>query len=308
MENWLREARQKMDDIIKPSSDSSFSPEDRVTRAMEMQEDIMKRSDYLDRYEQEREEIFPKEEEKVTADAKVFLNRLVQARKTINDLAEEVKQECTKFSQDIKYWAEFQTGVKTFEPWMKKAEEKKLKGLGKPETLEEACQILGAAKGFQEECENKLRILDEAAKSALLMTIHAEADLRVEAFKTRWNNVHQTAMAWVARMTTLVQCWNKLEGNVDELNSWVEDTTKSAPEDCGTIPIEKLEGQLNQLKVIFMEKQKLVDDLEAYGVEEKAKNDAIAASQVVAVNPLDEPLEEEGLESVVSPSPADETT
>ena len=64
----------------------------------------------------------------------------------------------------------------------------------------------------------------------------------------RWALVHETAKEWVCRMTTLVECWNKLEGNVGELSSWV--TAKDALEDGGTnIPIEKLEGQLNQLKV-----------------------------------------------------------
>ena len=36
----------------------------------------------------------------------------------------------------------------------------------------------------------------------------------------RWTVVHGTILEWVARMTTLVECWNKLEGNVDELSSW----------------------------------------------------------------------------------------
>lgn len=66
-------------------------------------------------------------------------------------------------------------------------------------------------------------------------------------------------------MTTLVECWNKLEGNVGELSSWVESKDPGAPEDGGSIPIEKLEGQLNQLKIMFAEKQKLVNDLEALG-------------------------------------------
>ena len=30
-----------------------------------------------------------------------------------------------------------------------------------------------------------------------------------------------TVVEWVARMTTLVECWNKLDGNVGELSSWV---------------------------------------------------------------------------------------
>ena len=69
-------------------------------------------------------------------------------------------------------------------------------------------------------------------------------------------------------MTTLVECWNKLEGNVDELSSWVNQPEASAKDVTGVdadISIEKLEGQLNQLKVMFTEKQKLVQDLEAYG-------------------------------------------
>lgn len=69
-------------------------------------------------------------------------------------------------------------------------------------------------------------------------------------------------------MTTLVECWNKLEGNVDELSSWVNVPDATAKDVTGVdadISIEKLEGQLIQLKVMFAEKQKLVSDLEAYG-------------------------------------------
>ncbi len=33
--------------------------------------------------------------------------------------------------------------------------------------------------------------------------------------------MHDTSLDWVSRMSILVECWNKLEGNVDRLNSWV---------------------------------------------------------------------------------------
>ena len=104
-----------------------------------------------------------------------------------------------------------------------------------------------------------------------------------------------------------MECWNKLDGNVGELSSWVAtkvfigiiiaivtviiiidivfdiiiDIDKvigifcdivitqdsSAPEGGSEISIEKLETQLNTLKTMFAEKQKLVSDLEAYGPE-----------------------------------------
>ena len=45
----------------------------------------------------------------------------------------------------------------------------------------------------------------------------------------------------------------------------------SLPEGGGEISIEKLETQLNTLKTMFAEKQKLVSDLEAYGPAGKGR-------------------------------------
>ena len=104
--------------------------------------------------------------------------------------------------------------------------------------------------------------------------------------KGRWGQVYETAKEWVDKMTTLVECWNKLEGNVDELSSWVssEGSAKDVTGSDADISIEKLEGQLNQLKVMFAEKQKLVSDLEAYlpAADETKPADAPAAEAPAA--------------------------
>merc|ERR1712241_1532114 len=183
-----------------------------------------------------------------------------------NSMEEEVKKECSKFSEDVKFWAEFQTGIKEFEPWIKKAEIRKNMGLQKPCTLVDACTTLGDCKNFQDECESKMKVLEEAAESAKKMSCHNEADDKVTVLKGQWAKVYETAKEGVDKMTTLVECWNKLEGNVDELSSWVstEGSAKDVTGSDADISIEKLEGQLNQLKIMFAEKQKLVSDLEAY--------------------------------------------
>merc|ERR1712098_116740 len=227
MENWLIEGRKRLDMIKSPPEE--MSPEDRVTKSMELQEDLNKKSEFTKKLEV------------------------------------EASTECAKFSEDVKHWAEFQTGVKVFEPWMKKAEARKLEGLKKPVSLVEACEILGDSKNLQDEAEAKLRVLEEAAASSQKMTSHQEADVKVAAFKERWTVVHECFKEWVARMTTLVECWNKLDGNVGELSSWVATKDSAAPEGGSEISIEKLETQLNTLKTMFAEKQKLVSDLEAYG-------------------------------------------
>jgi DNA repair ATPase RecN len=263
LEDWLGEGRKRLDGIRNPTE--LLSPEDRVTKTMEVQEDINKKSEFCGKQETEKAEIFPKQGEKVSSDAKKFIERLKKVRDELNKLDAEIKAECAKFSEDVKYFAEFQTGIKAFDPWMKKAEQRIVDGLKQPKSLVEACEVLGDSKNFQEECEAKLKILEEAAASAQKMTTHDDSDEKVQGYKERWVKAHEISKEWVARMTTLVECWNKLDGNVGELSSWVNTKDSAAPEGKSEISIEKLETQLNTLKTMFAEKQKLVADLEAYG-------------------------------------------
>jgi len=144
LELWLEEGKKRLDMIKNPVDGSS--PEDRVTKSMEVQEDISKKSDFCAKQEAEKTEIFPKQGEKVSTDAKKFMERLKSVRGELNKLDDEVKAECAKFSEDVKYWAEFQTGIKAFSPWLKKAEDRKVVGMKKPTSLVEACEILGDAK------------------------------------------------------------------------------------------------------------------------------------------------------------------
>ena len=279
MENWLGEGRKRLDMIKTPPEE--MSPEDRVTKSMELQEDLSKKSEFTKKLETEKEDIFPKQGEKVSSDAKKFIERLKKVRTTLNALDDEVSGECAKFSEDVKFWAEFQTGLKVFEPWMKNAEIRRNRGLVKPASLVEACEVLGDSKNLQDEAEAKLRVLEEAAAAAQKMTSHTEADVRVAGFKKRWLVVHECFKEWVARMTTLVECWNKLDGNVGELSSWVSTKDSAAPEGSSEISIEQLETQLNTLKTMFAEKQKLVSDLDAYGPAGSVVPAAAAATPAV---------------------------
>merc|ERR1719282_59953 len=168
LEDWLGEGRKRLDGIKNPTE--LLSPEDRGTKTMEVQEDINKKSEFCGKQETEKGEIFPKGGEKVSSDAKKFIKRLETVRSELNKLDAEIKSECAKFSEDVKYFAEFQTGIKAFEPWMKKAEQRIIDGLNQPKSLVESCEILAASK----------------------MTTHDDADKQVAAFKERWVSVHET--------------------------------------------------------------------------------------------------------------------
>merc|ERR1719270_2382150 len=279
LEDWLGEGRKRLDGIRNPTE--LLSPEDRVTKTMEVQEDINKKSEFCGKQETEKAEIFPKQGEKVSSDAKKFIERLKKVRDELNKL---------------------DAGIKAFDPWMKKAEQRIIDGLKQPKSLVEACEILGDSKNFQEECEAKLKILEEAAASAQKMATHEDSDEKVQGYKERWVKAHEISKEWVARMTTLVDCWNKLDGNVGELSSWVNTKDSAAPEGKSEISIEKLETQLNTLKTMFAEKQKLVADLEAYGAGGGAPSEAAAApAEAAAPAPEAEPAPAEAA------PPAEET-
>merc|ERR1719499_2102028 len=133
LEDWLGEGRKRLDGIKNPVE--MLSPEDRVTKTMEVQEDITKKSEFCAKQEAEKLEIFPKPGEKMSSDAKKFADRLNTVRSELNNLDAEIKSECAKFSEDVKYFAQFQTGIKAFEPWMKKAEQRIIDGLNQPKSL-----------------------------------------------------------------------------------------------------------------------------------------------------------------------------
>ena len=65
------------------------------------------------------------------------------------------------------------------------------------------------------------------------------------------------------------------------------------------IPLEKLEGQLNQLKVIFAEKQELVSALEEYGSAARGGGPADGTAEAAA------PLPAEPATTAADDAPAD---
>ena len=82
---------------------------------------------------------------------------------------------------------------------------------------------------------------------------------------------------WVHAVNELVECWSQLEGKIDELTKWVDSSKSSDPGAQAGLSIDKLEEQLNLLKVNFKDKQSLVDVMSGAC---KGKNASRRKSQV----------------------------
>merc|ERR1712012_101904 len=186
-------------------------------------------------------------------------DRVARTTKYVQDLQAKTKVECDKYSNDVKYWAEYRTGIKEFAPWLASAEKSAAEGLSKPSDLNEVKALNDKVNNFDKTCLNYLKVLDAANAAAQKMTTHKEADDEVAGLRERYSKVKSVSDVWVKKCEVLVKEWVLLDNTVTELNSWVA-KDKSA-EGENQFSLEKMESTLGELKNIFKQKEKLVEGL-----------------------------------------------
>merc|ERR1712212_832294 len=254
--DWMMLATKELEDI-KNSSDK-MAPEDRVARTMDLQEDIAAKFEIIKANTAAELELLP-QGEKVPEDAQAHKDELNRITKYVSDLQEKVKTECDNFSEDVKFWAEYKTGIKEFAPWLSQAEVASTDGLSKPSDLAEANALSAKVHSFEKACLDHLKVLETANAAAQKMTTHKEADAEVAAMRERYAKVKAVADEWVKKVDTLVKEWALLDNTVTELNAWVAKDKTSDGEN--QFSLEKMESTLGELKNIFKEKEKLVENL-----------------------------------------------
>jgi len=256
IDGWMQSATAELNDI--KTASGSMLPEDRVARTMDLQEDIAAKIEILKSNAVTEAELLP-QGDKVPADAQAFKDELARITKYVTDLQANTKIECDKYSNDVKFWAEYRTGIKEFTPWLVAAEKTAAEGLSKPSDLAEVKALNEKVQGFDKNCVNYMKVLTAADGAAQKMTTHTEADNEVAALKTRYEAVKKVANGWVAKVDTLVKEWVLLDNTVTELNSWVAKDKSSEGEN--QFSLEKMESTLGELKNIFKQKEKLVEGL-----------------------------------------------
>jgi len=256
IDSWMTGATQELNDI-KNSSDK-LTPEDRVSRTMDLQEDIAVKYEIIEKNVKSELELLP-QGDKVPQDAQDHKDELNRIKQYVIDLKDKTAKECNSYSEDVKYWAEYRTGIKEFIPWMEQAELASKEGLSKPTNLDEAEALFAKTSGFDNNCLSHLKLLNAAAAASQKMTTHKEADDEVAALKERYAKVKAVSDEWMKKVDTLVKEWKLLDNTVTDLNAWVA-KDKSA-EGENQFSLEKMESTLGELKNIFKQKEKLVENL-----------------------------------------------
>ena len=157
LDTWMLEAEKELKDIKEQSG--SMTPEDRVARTMDLQEDIASKLEILKENAKIEAALLPQASDgtykkaflshrnmkknicfidvQVPADAQCHKDELKRITDFVTTLQKNTMKECDNYSNDVKLWAEYMTGVKEFTPWLVKAEQETKAGLSKPTDLEE---------------------------------------------------------------------------------------------------------------------------------------------------------------------------
>merc|ERR1712200_197491 len=256
VDSWKDKATAELEEIKNQSG--NMVPEDRVARTMDLQEDIASKMEILKQNAATELELLP-QGDKVPQDAQDFKDELNRITKYVLDLQTRTKAECDKYSEDVKFWAEYRTGIKEFTPWLESAEKAASEGLSKPSDLKEVEALDAKVNAFNRTAVSYLKVLNAANDAAQKMTTHSDADGEVKALNDRYAKVKNIADDWVSKLDTLLKEWVLLDNTVTELNSWVAKDKSSDGEN--QFSLEKMESTLGELKNIFKEKEKLVDNL-----------------------------------------------
>merc|ERR1711899_458986 len=153
---WKDASTAELKDIREASG--GMLPEDRVARTMDLQEDTAAKLEILKANAARELDLLP-QGDKVPADAQAFKDELKRITDYVVKLQSDTKIECDKYSNDVKYWAEYRTGIKEFSPWLAGAEKSAAEGLSKPSSL------------------------DDVKALAEKVTTHTEADAEVAGLK-----------------------------------------------------------------------------------------------------------------------------
>merc|ERR1712062_385123 len=150
IDSWKDAATAELKDIKEASG--AMLPEDRVARTMDLQEDIAAKLEIIKGCAATEQALLP-QGDKVPADAQAFKDELARITKYVTELQANTKIECDKYSNDVKFWAEYRTGIKEFSPWLAGAEKAATEGLSKPSSLDDVKALNEKVANFDKTCK-----------------------------------------------------------------------------------------------------------------------------------------------------------
>ena len=103
-------------------------------------------------------------------------------------------------------------------------------------------------------------IIDDGYEKAKKMSSHDEPDQTYASSIEKWAVIDATSKEWISKLESMVAVWQKQAETAQKVTAAIAAT----PNDSSTsdMKLEDLEQHLNSLRQMFIDKQKMMDDLE----------------------------------------------
>ena len=117
-------------------------------------------------------------------------------------------------------------------------------------------------------------VLEEANNAAKQMTLHEDADAKYAAFVKRWEVIDKTSKEWIDKLEKMTEVWKKQAETARKVSTAIAATPEAG---APAMKLEDLEKHLDALKQMFIEKQKMMDNLDKEAVAPAPAEPAPAA-------------------------------
>jgi hypothetical protein len=254
LESWNAGGRKRMDELLNPPA--PLSAEDRVLATMELGEDIRAQ---LEIHEGQQNlwdsDMAPSQSGEDSAESQELVSRMGSVYSILSGLNDEADTESAKFGEDVKHLADVTNSNKKFDPWIKKSEEDVKAGMKKASSLGEATTLVEELKKWEANAEKMKKTIDNGNAAAHKMSMHDEADKTYAANCKRWEAVAAAIKDWITKMEALVKMWESQAATADKVTAAL--STPAASD----MKLEDLEAHLASLKQMFIDKQKMMDNM-----------------------------------------------
>lgn len=113
-------------------------------------------------------------------------------------------------------------------------------------------------QNWKKETESMKTIIDDGYDKAKKMTLHDEPDQTYMYSIEKWSEIETTCNEWISKLESMVAVWQKQAETAQKVTAAIAAT----PNDSSEMKLEDLEEHLNSLRQMFIDKQKMMDNLD----------------------------------------------
>ena len=103
-------------------------------------------------------------------------------------------------------------------------------------------------------------VIEDGYKAATKMTSHDEPDQTYTAGVKRLTIIETTAKEWISKLESMITVWEKQAETAKKVTAAIGATPSGTS--STDMKLEDLEEHLNSLKQMFIEKQKMMEELD----------------------------------------------